>query len=76
MKAPRGLDKALFQKLTAGEWIERPSPASSRPVCQRQSTTFHTPAEVLPDKKPADCEHASATEIAPTCAALTRSIGV
>jgi hypothetical protein len=23
MKAPRGLDKALFQKLTAGEWIER-----------------------------------------------------
>ena len=23
MKAPRGLDKALFQKLVAGEWIER-----------------------------------------------------
>jgi len=23
MKAPRGLDKALFQKLIAGEWIER-----------------------------------------------------
>src|SRR5436309_11193058 len=23
MKAPRGLDRALFQKLIAGEWIER-----------------------------------------------------
>lgn len=23
MRAPRGLDKALFQKLIAGEWIER-----------------------------------------------------
>ena len=23
MKAPRSLDKALFQKLVAGDWIER-----------------------------------------------------
>src|SRR5688500_20184635 len=23
MKAPRGLDKALFQKLVAGDWIDR-----------------------------------------------------
>ena len=32
MKAPRGLDKALFQKLVAGEWIDTvPEPAHHRP---------------------------------------------
>ena len=29
MKAPRSLDKALFQKLVAGDWIERPTIADA-----------------------------------------------
>ena len=37
MKAPRGLDKALFQKLVAGEWIDTaPEPAHHRPDRRRQ----------------------------------------
>ena len=46
MKAPRGLDKALFQKLVAGEWIERyqnllitARPASARVGLHARSVT-------------------------------------
>ena len=37
MKAPRGLDKALFAKLAAGDWIDTaPEPADHRPDRHRQ----------------------------------------
>ena len=36
-RAPRGLDRALFQKLAAGDWIDRQAePAGHRPDRRRQ----------------------------------------
>jgi len=64
MKAPRGLDKALFQKLAAGDWIDRHQnlivigrPASARVGLRVRSVT--RPAETIAPSSIRECRGCS-----------------